>query len=69
MIKATLIKDNVQLGLAYGFRDSAHYHLCGVYADMVLEKELRVLHLNLQATKETVFHTGWSLSKGDFKTH
>jgi hypothetical protein len=32
-------------------------------ADMVLEKELRDLHLDLQ--KETVCHTGHSLSIGE----
>ena len=26
MTKASLIKDNISLGLAYRFRDSVHYH-------------------------------------------
>ena len=35
-----------------------------MHADMVLEKEMRVLHLDL---KETVCHTGCSLSLGDLQ--
>ena len=53
MIKATLIKENISLGLAYSFRGSVHYHHGrkhgSMQADMVLEKELRVLHLDPQA--------------------
>jgi hypothetical protein len=49
---ATLIKENISLALADGFRGLVHYHLGGKYAsvqaDMVLE-ELRVLHLDPQA--------------------
>jgi hypothetical protein len=37
------------LGLAYSFRGSVHYHHGSVEADLVLEKELRVLHLDPQA--------------------
>ena len=55
MTKATLIKENISLGLAYSFRGSVHYHHGGKHdsmqADMVLEKELRVLHLDLQAAE------------------
>jgi len=54
MTKATLIKENTPLELAYSFRGSVHYHggkHGGVQADMVLEKELRVLHLDLKATE------------------
>ena len=36
-------------------------------ADMVLEKELRALHLDLQAAEGTVCHTGCCLSIGDLK--
>jgi hypothetical protein len=49
----TVIKENISLGLAYSFRCLVHY--ChdrehgGVQADMVLEKELRVLYLDTQA--------------------
>jgi hypothetical protein len=41
------------LGLVYKFRDSVHYLLDrkhgSVHTDMVLEKEPRVLHLDLKA--------------------
>ena len=53
------------------FQSSVHYHnrkYGSLQADMVLEKELRVLHLDLQATEETC-HTGYSLSIGDLKAH
>ena len=54
MTKATLIKDNIQLGLAHSFRGSVHYHhgmkQGRVQVDMVLGKELRVLHPDPQAT-------------------
>jgi hypothetical protein len=43
------------LGLAYSFRGSVHYLHGGkhgsVQADMVLEKKLRVLHLDLKAAE------------------
>ena len=52
MTKATLIKENIELGLAYSFRGLVHYHHGGKHgcmqADMVLEKELRILHLYSQ---------------------
>jgi hypothetical protein len=48
MIMASLKKD-ISLGLAYSFRDSVYHHHGGkqgsIQAGMVLEKELRVLHL------------------------
>ena len=53
MIKGTLRKEDMSVGLAHRFRGLVHY--CrdgkhrGVQADMVLEKELKVLHLNRQA--------------------
>jgi hypothetical protein len=34
------------LGLAYGFRGSFHFHHGSVQPDIVLEKELRVPHLD-----------------------
>ena len=41
------------IGLAYSFRDLVHYHHGGkhrdMHADMVREKELKVLHLDPQA--------------------
>jgi hypothetical protein len=53
MTKATLIKDNISLGLAYRFRGSVHYHqgrsmAASRQAGMVQE-ELRVLQLHLKA--------------------
>ena len=54
MTTATLIKENISLELAYSFRGSVHYlqgEHGGVQADMVLENELTVLHLDLQAAE------------------
>ena len=55
MTLAILIKENIYLGLAYRFRGLVHYHHGGKHgslqADMVLEKELRVLHLDQQAAE------------------
>ena len=55
MIKATLIKANISLGLAYCFRGLIHYHHSRKHgsmpADIVLEKELRVLHLDLKVIR------------------
>jgi hypothetical protein len=71
MTKATLIKENIELGLAYSFRGVVHYHQGGKHGsmqvDMVLEKKLRVLDLDPQATGDCV--TGCSLSIGDLKAH
>ena len=53
MTKATLIKENISLGLAYSFRGSSHYHgrkHGSVQADRMLE-ELRVLHLDWQPAR------------------
>ena len=52
MIKTTYYKEQHLLGLAYIFRDLVHYHHGSMQADMVLEKELRVLHLDLQAAEQ-----------------
>ena len=57
MTKATLIKTNTSLGLlAYSFRGSVYYRHGrkhgSMQADMVLEKELRVLHLDLKAARK-----------------
>jgi hypothetical protein len=45
------------MGLAYRFRGSVHYHHGGkhgsIQADVVLEKELRALHLDPQAAEVT----------------
>jgi hypothetical protein len=41
------------LGQAYSFRGSVHYYHDGSsQADMVLEKEMRVLHLDLKAARK-----------------
>jgi hypothetical protein len=50
-----------------------------IQGDMMLEKDLRVLCLDLKvgrrlsstgSQQEDLFHTGWNLSiRGDFKTH
>jgi hypothetical protein len=54
------------MGPAYRFRGSVHYHHGrkhgSVQADAVLEQELRVLHLVLQATRKRLCHTEHSLS-------
>jgi hypothetical protein len=48
MTTATLAKETIQWGLAYSFRGLVPYHYNrkhgNILADMVLEKELRVLH-------------------------
>ena len=50
MTNATLKKANISMELAYIFRGLVHYHQSkkhgSIQADMVLEEELRVLHLN-----------------------
>ena len=55
MTTATLTKANISLLLLFSLRGSVHYHHGGKHgsmqADMVLEKELRVLHLDLQAAE------------------
>ena len=48
------------IGAALQFQGSVHYHHARIHwsiqADMVLEKELRILHLDLKAArKKTVF--------------
>jgi hypothetical protein len=52
------------LGLAYSFRGSVSYHYGGKHgsgqADMVLQKELRVPHLDLRASgRENETHWAW----------
>ena len=52
---ANLIKENIYMGLACSFRGLVHYHHGRkhgrIQTDMVLEKELRVLHLDLKAVE------------------
>jgi hypothetical protein len=55
MTMATLIKNNIELGLAYSFRGFVRYHHGSTHgsfqAGTVLENELKILHLDPQATK------------------
>ena len=55
MTTVTLRKENIYLGLPYSFRGYVHYHHGkehdSMRADMVLEKDLRVLHLYLQVAE------------------
>ena len=73
MTKATLTKENISLKLACSFRGLVYYHHGGKYSsmqvEMVVKKELRVLHLDCWKEKGTVFHTGQGLSIGDLKAH
>ena len=52
MAKAALIKETIYLGLAYSFRGLVHYHRVVNHGctqtGMLLKKQLRVLHLDLQ---------------------
>ena len=64
MTMATLIRGNIQLGLAYSSRALVHYRHGekhgGAQEDMEL-KEMIVIHLDPQATGD-VCHTGHSLN-------
>jgi hypothetical protein len=74
--QATLIKETIELWLAFNVTGSVHDHhggkLSSVQADMMLEE--RVLHLDLKEARrrlhsagsqeEAPFCTGWSLSIG-----
>lgn len=55
MTTTTLRDENTSLGLAFSFRGLAHcLHVekhGGMQKDMVLERDLRVLHLDLQAAE------------------
>ena len=55
MAKATLIKANISLRLACGFRGSVHYHHSkkpgSMQTDTVLQKKLRVLDLDHRTTR------------------
>ena len=55
-----LIKKNIQLGPAYSFRGLVHYHHCEKHGSMQadkMKKELRFLHLDLQATRKELRST------------
>ena len=55
MTTATLIKEDIYLGLAYNFSCLVLFYHGGKYgsvqADMVLERKLRTLHMDPQARK------------------
>jgi hypothetical protein len=55
MTKA-IIKENISFELAYSFRGSVHCHHGRKHGiieeDLVLEKEIRVLHLDSKATRK-----------------
>ena len=62
MTKATLIKENISLGLAYSFRGSVHYHHGGKHGRGqigMVQEELRVLHLHLKVARRR--HTAWNV--------
>ena len=84
MTKTSIIKATVYLRLPYRFRGLVHYYHSrknsSIQADMVLEKELRVLHLYLKATsrdwpsqpamREVSFSLGGACTLEDtFKAH
>ena len=60
----TLIKENISLWLAYSFKGLVYYCHGGKHtdmqADMVLEKKLRVLHLDLKATRKRLSLLHWA---------
>ena len=53
MTKASLLKNNIYLGLAYRFRGSVHYQGGSMEASQagMAQEELRVLHLVPKANK------------------
>lgn len=61
MTTATLIMKHISLGLNYSFRSSVYCHHGrehdSIQTDILLEKELRVLYLDQQATDGTLRHT------------
>jgi hypothetical protein len=65
MTKATLIKDNIKLGLPVRLRGSVHYHQ-GIKAGKELE-ELRVLPLVLKANRRRL--TSRQLGARSFKAY
>ena len=56
MTQTILVKASISIGLAWSSRSAVHYHHGGkhgsVQAGMVLEQELRVLHLDLDRQRE-----------------
>ena len=62
MTNATLIKKLIKLALAYSLRSLVYYphggSHGGIQADIVLEKELRVRHLDSKAPRKRLASTG-----------
>ena len=56
MTTAILIKKKHLIDVAYSFKGLVYYHHAGIQADMVLEKELKVLYVDLQATGSELSH-------------
>jgi|UPI0000F4D13D hypothetical protein len=59
MTKASLIKDNIELGLAYRFRGSVHYHQgrnMEASGQAWYKMSLRVLHPHLKAANRILAH-------------
>lgn len=59
----TTVQKGIYLGLACSFRRSVHYHHgrknVSVQADMVLEKELTILHPGLKTTRKKLNLLHW----------
>lgn len=55
MTKLTLTKEGIEFRLAYSFTHLVHYYRGrrhgNIQTDIVLEKKLRVLHLDLKAAR------------------
>jgi hypothetical protein len=62
---ATLMRENIELKLAYSFSGLAHYHhgeMHGwIQAHMLLKTQLRVLHPHLQAAEKETLDLGLSI--------
>jgi hypothetical protein len=60
MYTASLTKENISLGLVYRFRGIVNYHHGrkhgGMQANMVLEKELKILHLDSQVAGDCMLY-------------
>ena len=75
MTKATLIKANISLGLAYSFRGSVHYHHVRKHGSVQADMRLERIYILICRQQETVFHRqteGGSLlhwALGDLKAH
>ena len=59
-----LLRTKGQLGLAYSLRGSVQYHYSekhgSMQADMVLEKKLKVLHLDMKAARRRLTLLHWA---------